>query len=114
MGNYYDRIDVLKNRALCVDVRAVQFVHDHGPVPPSSALPMSAGRPIVMTTFSRETTTRRRSSSRLRRHGPVWRPGRRGGSSHVLPLAELLSASADQWFGGLDRVQRRYATSSVG
>jgi hypothetical protein len=35
MSSYYDRIDVLKNRALCVDVRAVQFVHDWGPVPPS-------------------------------------------------------------------------------
>jgi hypothetical protein len=35
MSIHYDRIDVLKNRALCVDVRAVQFVHDWGPVPPS-------------------------------------------------------------------------------
>jgi hypothetical protein len=34
MGNYYDRIDVLKNRALSVDVRAVVKLFDFGPQPP--------------------------------------------------------------------------------
>jgi hypothetical protein len=32
MSNYNDRIDVLKNRPRCVDVRGVQYVWDHGPV----------------------------------------------------------------------------------
>jgi hypothetical protein len=35
MSSHHDRIDVLKNRALCADVRGVRFVYDHGPVLPS-------------------------------------------------------------------------------
>ena len=48
MSNYYDRIDVLKNRALCVDVRAVQYIHDWGPVPPSDT------SRAAMRTYQRE------------------------------------------------------------
>jgi hypothetical protein len=35
MSSYYDRIDVLKNRARCVDVRSVVKLFDFGPQPPS-------------------------------------------------------------------------------
>jgi hypothetical protein len=34
MSNYGDRIDVLKNRMRCVDVRAVVKLFDHGPQAP--------------------------------------------------------------------------------